>query len=95
VSTTVTHHPGLEPQKVHQSLQAEVWESEAEIMLDRIGVEPGWKCLDLACGPTGILSILARRVGAEGLVLGIDRGEPWRRSQRRARVRPASIRCTS
>jgi len=75
VSTTVTHHPGLEPQKVHQSLQAEVWESEAEIMLDRIGVEPGWKCLDLACGPTGILSILARRVGAEGLVLGIDRGE--------------------
>jgi len=86
VSTTVTHHPGLEPQKVHQSLQAEVWEAEAEILLDRIGVEPGWKCLDLACGPTGILSILARRVGAEGLVLGVDRGESLARVARTSAV---------
>ena len=31
-------------------LQARVWEPEAEHLLDRIGVEPGWRCLDLGCG---------------------------------------------
>jgi len=64
-----------EPQRTHQNLQAEVWEPEAEILLDRIGVEPGWRCADLACGAIGILAILARRVGDEGRVVGVDTSE--------------------
>jgi SAM-dependent methyltransferase len=62
-----------EPQRAHQRLQAEVWEPEAEILLDRIGLEPGWTCVDLGCGAIGILANLARRVGAEGRVIGVDR----------------------
>lgn len=53
-------------------LQARVWEPEAEALLDRIGVRPGWNCLDLGCGAMGILGPLSRRVGPEGHVVGLD-----------------------
>ena len=53
-------------------LQARVWEPEAEIMLDQIGVGPGWQCVDLGCGGMGILGPLSRRVAASGHVVGVD-----------------------
>jgi hypothetical protein len=34
-------------------LQARVWEPEAEALLDRIGVQAGWRCVDLGCGAMG------------------------------------------
>ena len=45
---------------------------EAAAMLDRIGVAPGWCCLDLACGPGGITDLLSARVGPQGRVVGLD-----------------------
>ena len=42
-------------------------------MLDEIGVGAGWRCVDLGCGPLGILDLLARRVGPTGAVVGVDR----------------------
>ena len=36
-------------------LQARVWEPDAEVMLDQIGLQAGWRCLDLGCGAMGIL----------------------------------------
>lgn len=53
-------------------LQARVWESEAEAMLDRIGLQSGWNCIDLGCGAMGILAPLSRRVGPQGHVVGVD-----------------------
>jgi ubiquinone/menaquinone biosynthesis C-methylase UbiE len=53
-------------------LQARVWEPEAEAMLDRIGVTPGARCIDLGCGAMGILGPLSRRVGPSGRVAGVD-----------------------
>lgn len=53
-------------------LQARVWEHEAEIMLDRIGIQPGWKCIDLGCGAMGILGPLSHRVGPQGRIIGVD-----------------------
>lgn len=41
-------------------------------MLDRIGVSPGWRCVDVGCGAGGILDLLAERVGPTGLALGLD-----------------------
>ena len=52
--------------------QAMGWEEETEILLDRIGVQPGWNCADLGCGPLGILGALSSRVGKSGHVLGLD-----------------------
>jgi len=47
-------------------------EFDAGVLLDRIGVGPGWQCLDLGCGPGGILDLLSARVGAPGHVVGLD-----------------------
>jgi len=53
-------------------MQAEAMAENAAIMLERIGVAPGWRCLDLGCGPGGITSLLAAKVGAKGRVVGMD-----------------------
>lgn len=53
-------------------LQGAAIAPDTAIMLDRIGVGPGWKCLDLGCGPRGITDLLSERVGASGRVVGLD-----------------------
>ena len=50
-------------------IQAAAVEYDAGVMLDRIGVAAGWRCLDLGCGPVGILELLSRRAGS---VVGLD-----------------------
>ncbi len=45
---------------------------DAATMLDRIGVGPGWRCLDLGCGPRGITDLMNARVGPTGHVVGLD-----------------------
>ena len=47
--------------------------TEAELLLDRVGLRPGDRALDLGCGPLGVLDLLAERVGPTGRVVGIDR----------------------
>jgi ubiquinone/menaquinone biosynthesis C-methylase UbiE len=52
--------------------QANALIADTSIMLDRIGVTPGWRCLDLGCGPRGVTDLLSARVGPTGRVLGLD-----------------------
>jgi len=52
--------------------QAKCWEPEAEILFDRIPVQPGWNCIDLGCGPLGVLGVLSHKVGENGQVTGFD-----------------------
>lgn len=52
--------------------QAKYWEAETELMLDQISLQPGWKCVDMGCGPMGILKTLSSRVGVFGQVIGVD-----------------------
>jgi SAM-dependent methyltransferase len=42
------------------------------LLLDRVGIAAGWRAIDLACGPSGILDLLADRVGPAGRVVGLD-----------------------
>jgi ubiquinone/menaquinone biosynthesis C-methylase UbiE len=53
-------------------IQAAALASDTAVMLDRIGVAAGWRCLDLGCGPGGITALLAARAGASGRVVGLD-----------------------
>jgi ubiquinone/menaquinone biosynthesis C-methylase UbiE len=53
-------------------IQSEALEFDNAVLLDRIGVARGWRCLDLGCGPGGIVEPLSRRVGPEGRVTGLD-----------------------
>jgi len=54
-------------------LQAKVWEPAAQQMLGEIGIENGWRAIDLGCGVRGILEPLADAVGMIGTVIGVDR----------------------
>ena len=58
-------------------LQAEAMAPDTSAMLDRIGVGPGWACLDVGCGPGGITGLLAGHVGARGRVVGLDMDETF------------------
>ncbi len=53
-------------------MQAAALAFDAGVMLDRIGVGPGWRCLDLGCGPGGIVDLLGVRAGPTGHVVGLD-----------------------
>ncbi len=59
-----------EVERLH--VQGDALAEETAAMLDRIGVASGWRCLDLACGPRGIIDVLSARVGSEGRVLGLE-----------------------
>lgn len=52
--------------------QAKDYEPEARWLLDRIGIPPGWRAIDIGCGPIGILDLLSERVGPEGEAVGLD-----------------------
>ena len=45
---------------------------ETSALLDLVGVGPGWRCLDLACGAGDVTRLLAARVGVSGQVVGLD-----------------------
>jgi SAM-dependent methyltransferase len=45
-------------------------------LLDQLGIAPGWRAIDLGCGPQGVLDLLAERVGADGLVVGLEQHAP-------------------
>src|SRR5215204_4481320 len=53
--------------------QAESFELPARWLLDQIRIQPGWRTIDIGCGPLGILHLLSERVGSNGVVVGLER----------------------
>jgi SAM-dependent methyltransferase len=53
--------------------QAEVYEPDSNWLLDQSGIQPGWRAVDVGCGPIGILNLLSQRVGQHGSVVGLER----------------------
>ena len=52
--------------------QPKILEQEARLLLDRLGIQSGWRAIDVGCGPLGILDLLSERVGTEGSVVGLE-----------------------
>jgi ubiquinone/menaquinone biosynthesis C-methylase UbiE len=52
--------------------QARVMASATASFLSRVGVEAGWRCLDVGCGDGQVTLQLARTVGPGGRAVGID-----------------------
>jgi trans-aconitate methyltransferase len=52
--------------------QSDELRPEAEALLARIGLQPGQSAVDLGCGPSGILGLLAAAVSPCGKVVGVD-----------------------
>ncbi len=46
---------------------------DSDAQIERIGIKPGERVLDIGCGPGGVLHLLGKRVGPTGSVLGIER----------------------
>ena len=44
----------------------------AEVLLDRLALQPGEQVLDVACGPGTVARAAARRIGPTGHVTGVD-----------------------
>ncbi|MGH8898633.1 MAG: methyltransferase domain-containing protein [Egibacteraceae bacterium] len=53
--------------------QGEVHRAEAEWLLKQVGAKPGWRAIDVGCGPLGLLDLLVQAVGPSGVVVGLDR----------------------
>src|SRR5262245_41039114 len=53
--------------------QAKQYEPTANWLLDQVGVQEGWRAVDIGCGPIGILNLLSERVGPKGAVVGLER----------------------
>lgn len=58
--------------------QGELFGEQARWLLNRIDIRPGWRALEMGCGPLGILDLLAERVGSGGAVVGLDRDRQMR-----------------
>ena len=61
---------GGEIERLH--IQSTAMVPDTERMLELIGVREGWSCLDIGCGPGGIVGLLGKRVGSTGRVVGLD-----------------------
>ena len=46
-------------------------------LLDEIGVQPGWRCLELGAGAGSIMRWLGHRIGPAGLVVGVDKNTTY------------------
>lgn len=53
--------------------QCLVYEPETRWLLDQLNIRPGWRVIDIGCGPLGILDLLASRVSLEGAVVELER----------------------
>ncbi len=74
---------GVEPYAIHDApggyerlgVLARTWRADTVGLLARAGVGSGMRCLDLGCGAGAVTLELARIVGPEGHVTGIDADE--------------------
>jgi SAM-dependent methyltransferase len=55
--------------------QADMYASFTRRLLERAGIEPGMRVLDVGCGPGDVSLLLCELVGADGSVVGVERDE--------------------
>jgi SAM-dependent methyltransferase len=72
----VLDNAGLETEQRFESLES-CWDPVTIAHLERIGVAPGWSCLEVGAGGGSIGAWLGARVGADGTVLVTDIDLRW------------------
>jgi SAM-dependent methyltransferase len=64
---------GTQTERDRLLAQAEQYAPTATWLLDQIGIQPGWRAVDIGCGPIGVVDLLSQRVGPSGVVIGLER----------------------
>ena len=52
--------------------QSDELRPEAVALIDKLGLHPGQSAIDVGCGPSGIVALLAETVGPGGRTVGLD-----------------------
>jgi len=69
---------GTDPLELERlGLQHRIWSPITTAFLERLGVRPGMRVLDLGCGPGFVSLELAERVGPTGEVVALDEAPHW------------------
>lgn len=63
---------GTQTEQQRLVAQAQGLEESARWMMDRINIKSGARAVDVGCGPIGITNLLSDRVGANGVVIGVE-----------------------
>ncbi len=72
-SATDVYALGRDPaESARLQRQSDELRVDSAALLDRVGLGPGQSTIDLGCGPSGILELLADRVSPGGRVVGLD-----------------------
>jgi ubiquinone/menaquinone biosynthesis C-methylase UbiE len=72
-SATAVYALGRDPaESARLQRQSGELRSASAALLDRTGLRPGQAAIDLGCGPSGIIELLAERVSPGGRVVGLD-----------------------
>lgn len=66
------YDPNLESERVRISSLQESTDPDTIFTLDQVGIQPGWRCLEVGAGGGSIAKWLAQEVGPEGSVLATD-----------------------
>ena len=73
VSATDVYALGRDPaESARLRRQSEELGPDSAALLDRVGLGPGQSAIDIGCGPSGILELLAERASPGGRVVGLD-----------------------
>jgi SAM-dependent methyltransferase len=70
--TTAYIFGGTNTERQRLVVQAQELEHQARWLLEHIGIQPGWRVIDVGCGPIGILHLLSEHVGPQGGVTGLE-----------------------
>ncbi len=60
------------PEQARLQQQSFVWRSDSAWLFDQIDIQPGWRVIDVGCGPQGVLDLMSSQVGPEGSVVGLE-----------------------
>ena len=64
---------GSDAERARLRAQAAEHEASARCVLREVGMAPGWRVLDVGCGPVGVLALLSELAGRDGEVVGLER----------------------
>lgn len=64
-------------ERMRLGLQHRLWASAAHRAWERAGLKPGWRVLDIGCGPGWAAMDMAEIVGPQGCILGVDESERY------------------